>query len=294
MIWHAAAARPVLLGLGSAAAWGAADFAGGLATRRARPGTVVLIAHGVSLLLLLLAGALLHAPALPRAQTAEALLSGVAGGIGLMLFYRALALGLMGLTAALAGLVTTILPVTLAVVTEGWPGAWQLAGFAVAAGAIVMIAATRSERPEHAGGRTTALAVLAGLGFGLQLVLLHASLGTTDAAATGMIRALTFSRVGGTAAALLALGLARSATTLPARGSSFLLLASLAGVLDSLGNLLYMRASLTGRLDVAAVLSSLYPAATILLAAWLLKERTTRAQAVGMGLALIAVVLISR
>ena len=75
---------------------------------------------------------------------------------------------------------------------------------------------------------------------------------------------------------------------------AFAPLAAIAGVLDTSGNLLYMLSSLTGRLDVAAVLSSLYPAATILLAAWLLKERTTRMQAFGMALAIVAVALISR
>jgi uncharacterized membrane protein len=66
----------------------------------------------------------------------------------------------------------------------------------------------------------------------------------------------------------------------------------LAGVLDTSGNLLYLLASRTGRLDIPAVLSSLYPASTILLAAWLLRERTTRSQTVGMVLAMLAVVLI--
>ena len=70
-------------------------------------------------------------------------------------------------------------------------------------------------------------------------------------------------------------------------------LAAAAGILDTSGNLLYTMSSLAGRLDVAAVLSSLYPAGTILLAAWLLHERATRSQTVGMGLALLAVAMIS-
>ncbi len=283
-------APPVLFGLGAAAVWGTSDFTGGLATRHARPGLVVLAAHGVSLVLLCSLGALLHAPALSRGDTLEALLSGVTGGLGLMFFYEALASGVMGLTAALAGLVTAVLPVTVAIMSQGWPGASRLFGFLVAGAAILLIASGQVHGARRPGGRALMLAVLAGAGFGLQLVLLHGAGGTS------LVRALTFSRVGGTAVALAAVALGRpSAREKPAPRTlwRFALLASLAGLLDTLGNLLYLVASLTGRLDVAAVLSSLYPAGTILLAAWLLKERTTRLQAAGMALALAAVVLIS-
>jgi drug/metabolite transporter (DMT)-like permease len=289
-------ALPVLLGLGAAGLWGGADFAGGLATRRAPAGLVVLVAHVVSLLLLVALAASLHAPVLTHAQTWKALLSGVVGGLGLMLFYQALASGLMGLTAALAGLITTILPVTLAIVSTGWPGGLKLAGFAVAGAAILMIAAAPAETQLGAkqfARRELLFGALAGIGFGLQLVLLHSSVdGNTGAPA--LLRALTFSRVGGTAVALLAVIGARSGSRQHAGSAGFLLLAATAGILDTLGNLFYMKASLAGRLDVAAVLSSLYPAGTILLAAWILKERTTRIQAFGIGLALAAVALISK
>jgi drug/metabolite transporter (DMT)-like permease len=283
-------ALPIVLGLATALVWGAADFAGGMATRRALPGRVVFVAHSTSLILLLILTGALHTPAASVRGTVWGLLSGVSGGVALMLFYEALAMGAMGLSAALAGLLTAAVPVALSLVMEGRPGDWQLAGFAVAAIAIGLIAYTpgppeNKDRPLQL--RPLVLSTLAGLGFGVPLML---------------------SRVGGAAAAALAMLLAwrRGRGVLPPvtqlaaenqkTGSGwvpFLVLAALAGLLDASGNGLYMSAALVGRLDVAAVLSSLYPGGTILLAMWLLKERTSRMQAVGMGLALVAVALIS-
>ncbi len=171
---------PVLLGLAAAVTWGAADFAGGLATRRTAPSRVVFIAHGTSLVLL--AAVSLRMPTLlsPFAILGG-LLSGIAGGIALMVFYEALALGAMGLSAALAGLLTAILPVLLAVHTQGAPAPLQIAGFLLAAAAIVLIAyappASSSGSPPRTNQSRRALlfATLAGVGFGLQLVWLHLS-----------------------------------------------------------------------------------------------------------------------
>jgi drug/metabolite transporter (DMT)-like permease len=299
-------ALPIVLGLATALVWGAADFAGGMATRRALPGRVVFVAHSTSLILLLILTGALHTPAASVRGTVWGLLSGVSGGVALMLFYEALAMGAMGLSAALAGLLTAAVPVALSLVMEGRPGDWQLAGFAVAAIAIGLIAYTpgppeNKDRPLQL--RPLVLSTLAGLGFGVQLVVLHLA-----SAHSSVLRALMLSRVGGAAAAALAMLLAwrRGRGVLPPvtqlaaenqkTGSGwvpFLVLAALAGLLDASGNGLYMSAALVGRLDVAAVLSSLYPGGTILLAMWLLKERTSRMQAVGMGLALVAVALIS-
>jgi drug/metabolite transporter (DMT)-like permease len=134
---------------------------------------------------------------------------------------------------------------------------------------------------------------MAGLCFGAMLILMHI------AAADGVLRALIDMRIASALAASVSGLLLWSAQRRkgPARAGfpagKLLLLAMLAGVLDTSGNLLYLLASLAGRLDVAAVLSSLYPAGTMLLAAWLLKERATRSQTAGMALALAAVALIS-
>ena len=313
MLTHPAVAAPILLGLAAAVVWGGADFTGGVAARRGRPGTVVFVAHGTSLVLLSLLILLTRAAPLSGLNWIWGLLSGAFGGFALMLFYEALAVGAMGLSAALAGVLTAALPVAVAVAREGRPGAWQIAGFVTAAFAIALIAwppelpAGSIVHPSQATSRRSlVLATIGGLGFGIQLVVLHLA-----SAQGSVLRALTLSRAGGTAAGASAMLLAAfrgkglleqqtpEPTANPHRQSkrraagAFLLLAALTGLLDTAGNGLYMGSALVGRLDVAAVLASLYPGATILLAAWLLHERTSRLQTAGMLLALVAVVLIS-
>lgn len=165
----------------------------------------------------------------------------------------------------------------------------KLIGFVIAALAIWLIAYTPGDKAHPRG---LGLAVLAGLGCGGALVLLHL------AAMDNVLWALTLMRVAGVViAAATGLALWFRGRGLPAKAPfswrSVLLLAALAGLFDTTGNLFYVFASFAGRLDVAAVLSSLYPAATMALAAWLLKERATRSQMAGIVLALVAVVLIS-
>lgn len=287
----AAVFAPVF-GLGAAAIWGAADFSGGLASKRAAPAFVVAVAHGFSLILLLIVAFLLHTAS--NGYGFYGLLSGVFGGAGLVAFYSALARGTMGLSAAVSGVVTAIVPVVFTWIHEGHAAPRRLTGFAVAAVAIWLVAYTpEPESPKHPHPHALGLATLSGLCFGAMLIFMH------FAAEQGVLRALIAMRLTSTAVAVLAgsvFWLAKrrqdpAGTGFPS--GKILWLAMLAGVLDTSGNLLYLFASLAGRLDIAAVLSSLYPAGTILLAAWLLKERTTRSQTAGMALALAAVVLIS-
>jgi drug/metabolite transporter (DMT)-like permease len=279
------------LGLAASAFWGASDFLGGLATRKAHVVLVVAVAHGLSLGLLLLLAWATHSPVPPEHFVFRGLCAGIFGGVGLLLYYEALSLGEMGITTALTGLLTALVPVGYSFFTLGSPKFSQIAGFVLAAGAIVLIAYTPAGRPRPLA---LGLASLAGLSFGVFLVVLNASSGHS------LIWQLVFSRV---ASASLSGGMvvwvrlrsARNATTWrkQTRENRFLWVAGSAGVLEATGSLLYMRSATEGRLDVAAVLASLYPVVTIVLAAWFLKERTTSSQALGMALALGAVVLVS-
>jgi drug/metabolite transporter (DMT)-like permease len=279
-------AEAVTLGLSAAAVWGASDFSGGFVTRRTSPAYVVAIAHGLSLVVILALVPVLH-PAIPsRLTMLTGLIGGAAGGVGLLLLYEALSLGSMGLTASVSGVVTAILPVIASFFRDGRPTTLRLAGFGVALASIWLISWSPGSKTHPRG---IGLAVLAGIGFGVLLILLRTS------GSGSVLWAMAFSRCGGVGCALIASLFVRfgTATAAPIPWRRILPLATLAGALDTLGNLLYTLSALYGRLDVAAVLSSLYPAGTILMAVWLLRERPSRSQTAGMALALAAVVMIS-
>lgn len=282
-------AGTTVFGVSAALVWGTADFTGGVSAKRAPAIPVVAIAHGTSLLLLLLWVSIARFPIADPRSLLWGFFSGIAGSVGLICFYRALSLGQMGLNAAIAGLITAAIPVLFSFVRNGLPGATQLAGFAVAAVAILLIAYT--PRTGNARPKGLLLAIAAGFGFGILLV------GLKFAGRNGVLWPQISARIASVimaGAASLPLLLKPSEQRTRLLQPATLGLATLAGLLDTGGNMLYMLATRAGRLDVAAMLSSLYPAATILLAHWLLRERTTRLQTAGMVLALGAVALISR
>ena len=273
----------ILLGLAASAFWGASDFLGGLATRRAHVVQVVAIAHGLSLGLLLMLALALHSPFPTERFAIWGLCAGTFGGVALILYYQALSLGEMGLTTALTGLLTAMVPIVFGFLTQGAPKITQVAGFVLAAAAIALIAYAPAGkvRPLALG-----LGAMAGLCFGAFLVVLKIS------NARSLLWQLIFSRVASASLATVAVLWARPAQKQTVK-SRFVWIAGSAGALEASGTLLYMQSANLGRLDVAAVLASLYPVVTILLAAWVLKERTTPSQALGMALALGAVVLVS-
>ena len=271
------------LGLLAAATWGGSDFAGGWGARRSSP--VLITAAGqvisVAVLLVICLGLRISIP--PGRFLVYGAVGGFEGAFALAVFYRALAMGAMGLTAALTGLLTALVPVVFELFHTGWPGALTSAGLVAGLLAIWLIA----QAPVGTGAGTPHKALLlgacAGVGFGAQLILFKM------AAAGGVLWALTSGRVAGSAAILLAMLLAPPSG--PRRG--FWIPGIVSGALDSTGNVFYMMASQVGRLDAAAVISSMYPAGTILLAGIILRERPTTRQLAGMGLALAAVALLS-
>jgi drug/metabolite transporter (DMT)-like permease len=272
----------------SAATWGGSDFVGGLGARRAPALLVVASGHIFSLLVLLVLCLGIRL-AVPGAHfLLYAALGGFEGSLALAVFYRALAMGAMGLTAALTGLLTALVPVVFSLFHDGLPTPLTAVGLAMGLGAIWLIthapAATGCGTKEtHTPRAALILGALAGVGFGAQLILFKLASGG------GMLWVMTSARAAGVLALLLVL------LMMPPKGPwrGFWLTGILAGALDTVGNLFYLQATRFGRLDVAALVCSLYPAGTILLAALVLREWPTRRQMAGMALALAAVVLLS-
>lgn len=274
------------LGFLSAASWGGSDFAGGLGARRASSLLVAISGHLFSLLVLLAVCLAIHLAVPGRHFLLYAALGGFEGALALAVFYRALAMGAMGLTAALTGLLTALVPTVFSALHYGLPAPFTAVGLAAGCTAIWLIT---HQPPAKAGGKTATparallLGALAGVGFGSQLILFKLAGGG------GLLWVMTSARAAGVVA--LALMLVAMPPKRPWRG--FWLTGIVAGTLDTVGNLFYIRAAQLGRLDVAAVICSLYPAGTILLAALVLHERPTRRQWAGMALALAAVGLLS-
>ena len=286
-----------LLALLAAALWGGGDFSGGMGVKHAG-GTmgsalrVVLLSHAMSFSVLL-AVALLRGDTFPHgAPLWWGVGAGVTAGISLTCFYVALSRGAMGASAALSGLLAAAIPAVVSGVVEGSPGLLRMAGFAVAGVAIWMIAAGPNAEATSADKGTFWLAMAGGVGFGVYFVALKL------AGTTGVIWPLATARMGSlvTCSLLLAgMALRRGVESGPRARLSPTVVKWVAAtaLLDTSGNLLFIAATRAGRLDVASVLASLYPASTILMAAWMLRERPTRRQGLGMAAAAVAVVMIT-
>ena len=151
------------LSLAAAVSWGAADFSGGLAAKTANVFGVVALAHAVGLAFMLSLAVVFGETIPPRSALLWGAVAGLVGGIGLAAFYKALAVGKMGLNAPLASVITAVLPLLFSLWTEGAPHVLQLAGFALALVSIWLISMQRGAN--GGSSRGLGLAVLAGIGF---------------------------------------------------------------------------------------------------------------------------------
>ncbi len=274
-----AAYASALFGLASAASFGTADFSGGIASKRAHVFGVLTVARACGLALMLGLAWINHEALPTRNALLWACAAGFVGGLALPALYRALAVGKMGIAAPVTSVLSAALPVIVAGFTEGLPHAIQIAGLILALVALWFISRPEGQvRPQGLG-----LALFAGLGFGSFLVFMREA--TQQAVYWPLAAALATSLV------LAAIILVAQRGSLPSLGVLPVVFA--AGALDTFGNFFFILAAQRGRLDVAAVLSSLYPACTVLLARLVLKERITRLQTAGMTAALIAVPLIA-
>lgn len=217
--------------------------------------------------------------------------AGFEAAIALALFYRALAMGAMGLTAALTGLMTALVPVAFSAFHYGLPAPVTVAGLAAGCVAIWLITHQHAKGAAATPPAALLLGVLAGAGFGTQLIFFKMAEPSAAGAVgfTTTLGIMTVARTAGVSALVLVLLGTRPAATV----HSFWAPGVFAGLMDTIGTLFYLGAASHGRLDTAAVICSLYPAGTIVLSALVLRERPTRRQMAGMALALGAVALLS-
>ena len=289
----------LLLALGSSLLWGVSDFLGGIASRRSPTLVVVLVSQSAGLLLALVTAAATGSFSAPIGYLPWAIGAGLAGAGAVLLFYRALAIGTMGVVAPLASL-GVLVPVVIGLATGRLPSVLCLAGVVVAIAGVVITAGLGRGGPGHGGPgddgrarRSVLLAIGAALGFG---VLQYAISG---GAAYSVVMTMTAMRVTSVpvlgVAAFFAFGPAARPTLTSEkqlRPGIFALIA-VVGLFDVGANLLFADATVAGALAVVAVLGSLYPAVTVLLARVVDGERMTRMQNVCVLTALAGVAMIS-
>lgn len=265
--------------------WGASDFAGGCGSRRANAFVVTAFSHACAFVLMLAVSFTQHDVFPSRTSILWALAAGAVGGFSLAIFYRALASGQMGLTAPIGALLGAAIPTLADIAMEGAPSRWTIAGFVLAIVAIWLITRPepRGENDESGHPKGVAMAALAGVGFAGFYLCIHQTTGSP-------VWIATISRVGSFVATAIAVLVTRAPLSLdlPAAG-----LGMTAGCLDIIASALFIFASQHGRLDEAVVITSLYPAVTVVLARIALKEHFSRWKFVGLLAALAAVPLIA-
>jgi drug/metabolite transporter (DMT)-like permease len=267
--------------MASAVTLGVADFTGGRAGRRTSTPSV---AVGVELVGLIAAP--LAFLVLPHGwdglAALQAFAGGAVGGLGLIAFYRAMSLNLIGVVAPITGFVAAALPVAVGLIGGDRLSVWQLLGIAIGLVALVLVTGAGSESAGNPR-RGVLLALLAGVTFGLFFILFHA-------ASHAGFTAFLSGRVGSSLAAVVA-GLASGASLTIKRPARRLI--AFGGAVDGCGVILYLYATHSGLLSITAVLTSFYPAFTVLCARFLTHERLTKVQALGALMAVVAIALIA-
>ncbi|MGZ8437780.1 MAG: EamA family transporter [Candidatus Limnocylindrales bacterium] len=276
-----AGAATVVFGLVAAITWGTGDFGGGLLTRRAPLFGVVLasqlVGTAVALILAVVRGETAPSPA----DLGWSVCGGLCGGIGISALYQGLAVGRMGIVAPITGVIAALIPVAAGIALDGLPAPLVLFGIGLAFVAVVLVSRVGDER---AGPSGIGLALLAGIAIGLLgVAIAQISDGHVFGPLT-VLRATEALLIG----AIVIVG--RQAWRPPSG-----LWPALAGVgvMDMAGNGAFILAVQAGSLAVAAVLSSLYPVTTVVLATIVLHERITRAHAAGIALAMAAIACIA-
>ncbi|MCD4527309.1 DMT family transporter [Nocardioides sp. cx-173] len=272
----------LLLSLAAAVSYGLSDFIGGVASQRVTPWTIALVGQIAGSLPFLVAG-LLGDGSFGPAVLGWSVLAGLGNGLGTAFLYRGLSSGRMGVVAPVSGVGAALLPIAVGLVTGERPSMLVWLGIVAAIPAIWLVA-REPVTGSATGGTGLTDGVLAGVGFGTlfsALAQIPESAGLVPLALNQLVAAAVIVLV----ATLL------RAPWVPRRPAA--LLGAVSGCLGAAATALFLVSSRDGGLTVAAVITSLYPAFTVLLALSVLRERVHRAQAVGLSLCAVTVVLVA-
>ncbi|ORB23089.1 EamA family transporter [Mycolicibacterium monacense DSM 44395] len=276
----------MLFALASAAGYGVSDFVGGIASRRVAALRVVLISYPIAMVLLAVLAVVVGGE-ISQGALMWGALCGVSQGFGVWWFYAALGSGPISVVSPLTAVLVAGLPVAVGLALGERPGLLAAVGIPVALVAVVLVSREATDedvRTHRFTKRVAWLTVGSGIAFGLNFVLID------QAPPAAGLWPLVFARVAATALVVLIAAISgemKAPTGVPLK------LAVLAGVLDTGANVAMLLALQASLLSLSGVLMSLYPAATVLLAIVVLRERVTRWQGLGMALALGAVAMIA-
>lgn len=277
------------LAIGSAVLFGAADFTGGLTSRRAGAIPVVFLSQASGLVMVALLLAILPPASHTRPDLIWGVVAGLTGGIGVALLYHGLSIGIMAVVAPTTAVCAVTIPVVVSVLLGERPVPLAIAGIGLGIGSIVLVGRQTvaghdsHERPSRRRSTGIGIALLSGVAFGFFFLALART--SPDAGLWPLVAARSVSV---TFFGVLAL-VGKRSLRMPGRLAA---LVAFGGVMDMLANALYMVAAQQGPLSIVVTLSSLYPASTVLLARLILGERLNAWQITGVWCALAAVVLI--
>ncbi len=274
----------VVFALLAAVVYGFGDFVGGFASRRRSAITILLYAYPVGAALMLALLPLFYGP-LDLRTAVLGVGGGIGGMVGVIVMYSLMARAPMNIISPVTAVLAAVVPVGFGVIVGERPKVAAWLGIVLGLLAVTLVSRTSDDHPHGpVGARVLALAAVSGVGFGVYFICL------ARANPDSGLWPLVISRI---ASAILILPLARRTGAMVIVTGRVLGLAVLCGVLDASANLFFLLASRHGLLSLASVITSLYPAVTVLLAIWLLHEHTGRMQRIGLALAAASIVLIT-
>jgi uncharacterized membrane protein len=274
----------IFLALMAASVYGVADYCGGRATRSISAMTVTFVGQSAGLIVLLVLVFLSGVPVPPASDFIWGGIAGIAGSTGLLAFYKAMGSGFMTVVAPVSAVTATAVPVVIGLLNGERPGVLALCGIPVALVAIALVSDVLGPNHRKAPRSIIVMAFVAGATFGSLFVILGH---TNDAGGLWPVVAMRFTSVPYMAVVMYFM------KRKPSEAKANLPIVMASGILDSLANALYLLAVREGLMSIVATINSFYPASTLLLATRLDKERIHRSQAVGLGLAVVALLFIT-